>query len=77
MTHQKKIGLVKRYIHGVDQEDFGAISETLTDDCVFTVETHDDGSQTHKSNCNFFEIRGGRFSHIAVYMTGENTLNST
>ena len=41
------------------------------------VNTHSDGSQTHKSNCNFFEIRGGRFSHLAVYMTGENTLNST
>ena len=127
MTQQEMIDLVKRYFHGVDQEDFGAISETLTDDCVFTVETHGvklqgigeiermfqrlwdnhakvihqhfvyvpapddgriaarfavlnthhDGSQTHKSNCNFFEIRGRRFSRIAVYMAGENTLNST
>lgn len=120
------IDLVDRYFRGVDQMDFGAISATLTEDCVFTVETHavrlqghgdienmfrrlwrnhqavrhekftyvpapasgriavrfsvvntlHDGSKRYKSNCNFFETRGGRFSQIAVYMAGENTLDT-
>ena len=26
-------------------------------------------------NCNFFTVRDGRFSHVAVYMAGENTLD--
>ncbi len=45
----------------------------------FTVEnTEHDGALTHKSNCNFFEIADGarRFSAIAVYMAGANTLGS-
>ena len=40
------------------------------------VNTHHDGALTHKSNCNFFEIRDGRFSRVAIYMAGENTLKS-
>ncbi len=43
----------------------------------FKVEnTEMDGRLTHKSNCNFFEIRDGRFETVAVYMAGANTLNS-
>ena len=43
----------------------------------FTVmNTHRDGTLTHKSNCNFFEVRDGRFSRVAVYMAGDNTLQS-
>ena len=126
MKEKEMIDLVKRYFNGVDNEDIAAVSATLTDDCVFTVETHGvrlqgseeiksmfmrlwdnhasvrhqefvyvpapkddriavrfavvnthhDGSQTHKSNCNFFEIRDGRFVRVAVYMAGENTLNT-
>jgi hypothetical protein len=126
MTRQEMIDLVKRYFGGVDGADFGVISETLTDDCKFSVETHGvrsqgkndieqmferlwhihasvqhldfrfvpapdedriaaqftvlnthhDGSQTHKSNCNFFAVRDVLFSHVAVYMAGENTLNT-
>lgn len=42
----------------------------------FQVEnTEHDGSHTHKSNCNIFDVREGRFSQIAVYMTGANTLD--
>lgn len=33
-----------------------------------------DGSHTHKSNCNVFDIRDGRFCRVAVYMAGANTL---
>ncbi|MDP7603359.1 MAG: nuclear transport factor 2 family protein [Alphaproteobacteria bacterium] len=127
MTQHEMIELVKRYFHGVDNTKFEAIAETLTDDCVFSVETHGvklqgvaeiegmflrlwasfaavkhqdfiyvadpgqgriaarfavvnthhDGSLTNKSNCNFFELRDGRFSRIAVYMAGENTLTPT
>lgn len=40
------------------------------------VNTHHEGAPTHKSNCNFFRIRDGRFSHVAIYMAGENTLSS-
>lgn len=36
--------------------------------------TEHDGSQTHKSNCNFFTVRGGQFSEVQVYMAGPNTL---
>jgi ketosteroid isomerase-like protein len=124
MTEPEMIELVGRYFAAVDGEDFAAIAATLTEDCVFTVETHGirlegiddirgmfdrlwadhaavrhydfvhvvapgdgrvasrftvvntlpDGSLVHKSNCNFFEIRDGLFSHVAVYMAGENTL---
>lgn len=124
MTEQQMIDLVKDYFAGVDSEDFEAIRAVLTDDCVFTVETHGvrlegradieamfrrlwrnhaavrhenfayvaahaegriavqfavvnthhDGTLAHKSNCNFFTVRGGRFCQIAVYMAGENTL---
>lgn len=120
-----QIALVEGYFSAVDGEDLSGILETLTEDCVFTVETHDvtltgtdeiaamfhrlwanhravrhyefryvadppggriaaqftventeqDGSLTHKSNCNVFDIRDGRFSRIAVYMTGANTLD--
>ena len=35
-----------------------------------------DGSLTHKSNCNFFTVRDGMFSVVAVYMAGENTLTT-
>lgn len=41
----------------------------------FTVQnTEHDGRLTHKSNCNFFEIREGRFASVRVYMAGPNTL---
>ncbi len=44
----------------------------------FQVEnTELDGSLTHKSNCNFFEVNGERFSSIAVYMAGPNTLEAS
>lgn len=43
----------------------------------FKVEnTELDGRLTRKSNCNFFEIDGDRFSAIAVYMAGPNTLDT-
>ena len=42
----------------------------------FKVEnTEFDGSVTRKSNCNFFETSAGKFSAIAVYMAGANTLD--
>ncbi len=34
-----------------------------------------DGGKVHKSNCNFFHVRDGRFDAVAVYMAGENTLD--
>ncbi len=124
MTEAEMIALVGRYFSAVDGEDFAAIAATLTEDCIFTVETHGirlqgldeirgmfdrlwadhaairhydfvhvaapgdgrvatrfsvvntlrNGDRVDKSNCNFFEIRDGRFSRVAVYMAGENTL---
>ena len=41
MSRQEMIDLVTKYFKGVDGEDFDVIRSTLTDDCVFTVETHD------------------------------------
>ena len=41
----------------------------------FKVEnTEQDGRLTHKSNCNFFDIKDCNFSAVAVYMSGPNTL---
>ncbi|MEE4118502.1 MAG: nuclear transport factor 2 family protein [Paracoccaceae bacterium] len=124
MTREEQIALVERYFTAVDGEDETALLATLTEDCVFTVETHGvrlhghaeiadtfrrlwaehaavrhhrfthvpapdggriaarfaventehDGALTRKSNCNFFEIAGARFSAVAVYMAGPNTL---
>lgn len=43
----------------------------------FRVEnTEHDGSVTTKFNCNFFDMRDGRFSAVAVYMAGANTLDA-
>ncbi|WP_299872059.1 nuclear transport factor 2 family protein [uncultured Sulfitobacter sp.] len=43
----------------------------------FRVEnTEHDGTITRKSNCNFFDVRNGKFSAVAVYMAGANTLNA-
>lgn len=39
------------------------------------VNTETDGSLTYKSNCNFFVVDNGKFSRVAVYMAGPNTLN--
>lgn len=124
MTNAEIIELVQRYFAAVDGEDFDAIWGTMTDDCVFSVETHGvrlqgreaiaamfdrlwsdhdavrhqdfvyvpdaengriavrfqvintlpGGEKVYKSNCNFFEVSGGGFSAVAVYMAGENTL---
>ena len=126
MTEDDLIALVKTYFAGVDGEDYAGIRKTLSDRCLFTVETHGvhlqgdgeirqmfdnlwsshaavlhrdfvftaapsdnriavrfavvnthhDGSETHKSNANFFEVMDGRFSRVSVYMAGENTLNT-
>jgi ketosteroid isomerase-like protein len=122
---EAQIALVTRYFAAVDGEDLDAVLDTLTDDCHFTVETHNvalhgkteisamfrrlwanhravrhidfrfvpdpggdrisaqfrventehDGSLTTKSNCNFFDLADGRFSRVAVYMAGPNTLD--
>jgi uncharacterized protein (TIGR02246 family) len=127
MTEEEMTALVETYFAGVDGEDLEAIFATMTDDCVFTVETHGvelksrseirnmfdrlwashtavkhtdfahiadercqrissqfkvvnthlDGTLAHKSNCNFFDLQGDRFSRVSVYMAGENTLNKS
>ena len=41
------------------------------------INTLADGRRIQKSNSNFFEVSDGRFSRIAVYMSGENTLTRT
>ncbi len=123
MTNLGATPLVEQYFAAVDGEDLGTILTLLTEDCVFTVETHGvrlqghdaiagmftrlwanhaavrhhgfahvaspervasqfqventehDGSVTRKSNCNFFDLRDGRFCRVAVYMSGPNTLD--
>ncbi|MEX0280827.1 MAG: nuclear transport factor 2 family protein [Arenibacterium sp.] len=38
------------------------------------VNTELNGDLTYKSNCNFFDLEGDRFSGVSVYMAGPNTL---
>ena len=60
-----------RFTH-VSDPDTGQIASR------FTVQnTEHDGSLTHKSNCNFFDIKDGRFASVRVYMTGQNTLKDS
>ena len=124
MPSDSLISLVERYFSAVDTEQLDQILALMTDDCIFSVETHGvilhgkleitgmfqrlwsnhravrhhgfryvcdatasrisvqfkventetDGTLTHKSNCNFFDVTDGRFSAVAVYMAGPNTL---
>ena len=53
----------------VEEADDGRIASQFT-----VINTELDGSRTYKSNCNFFVTEDGRFSNIAVYMVGDNTL---
>ena len=126
MQAEQQIALVEKYFAAVDGEDLRGVLATLSEGCVFTVETHGvyleghdeitgmlrrlwrnhravrhhsfvhvpdpqggriasrfrventelDGELTRKSNCNFFEIKDGKFQAVAVYMAGVNTLNS-
>jgi hypothetical protein len=126
MTEEELVALVEKYFRGVDGQNLAEILETLSDECVFSVETHGvrlqgsseiaamferlwenhaavehkdfsyiaapkigriaaqftvvntelDGSLTLKSNCNFFDVGKGKFDAVAVYMAGENTLNT-
>ena len=62
----------------VRHEDFVYVADVVAGRIAArfqVVNSHHDGSQTHKSNCNFFEIIDGRFARVAVYMEGDNTLN--
>lgn len=59
-----------------DQMTFVADGEASRIAAQFrVVNTEHDGSKTYKSNCNFFDVQYGRFSRVAVYMTGETTLD--
>lgn len=40
MTRDELIALVEKYFGAVDGEDFGVLTDVLTADCVFSVETH-------------------------------------
>ena len=125
MSEEEMIALVTKQVRGIAQKNFSIIAATLSQHCIFTVETHGvrlrgldqialmfsrlwanhkavehkdfsylaspdskriatrftvantelDGSATTKSNCNFFRIRDGKFTHVAVYMAGPNTLD--
>ena len=127
MQRDELVALVEKYFASVDGGDFEALRSTLTDECVFTVETHGielkgiksisgmfdrlwaehkavqhkdfihvpdadrgriasrftvvntelNGDLTYKSNCNFFYVEDGRFSRVAVYMAGPNTLHDS
>lgn len=58
----------KEFVH-VPDPDGGRVASRFQ-----VVNTLHDGTLVHKSNCNFFEIRDGKFSRVAVYMAGPNTL---
>jgi len=63
----------------VEHKDFSYVASPDTGRIAtqFTVvNTGLDGSHTYKSNCNFFRIVDGKFTHVAVYMAGSNTLDT-
>ncbi len=65
--------------HAVRHIDFVHVPDPANNRIAvrFKVENSErDGSLTRKSNCNFFETKDGKFSAVAVYMAGENTLES-
>ncbi len=35
---------------------------------------YDDGRHVEMRNCNFFEVEGGVFKRVTIYMSGENPL---
>lgn len=47
--------LVLKYFRGVDDEDMDLIIETLTEDCIFTVETHGVSLQGHDAIKGMFD----------------------
>ena len=47
--------LVLRYFRGVDKEDINAILTTLTEDCVFSIETHKIKLVGHEEITSMFE----------------------
>ncbi len=73
MTRQDMIDLVNQYFSGVDGEDFQAITETLTSECIFTVETHGVRLQGHDQIKTMFDrlwsnhaaVRHQDFVHVA------------
>lgn len=61
--------------NAVSHHTFRYICEGARVSVQFQVEnTELDGSVTHKSNCNFFDVEGAQFNRVSVYMAGENTL---
>ena len=81
--HEKITAMFTRLWHdhaAVLHHEFVHVPDTVTGGIAsrFAVQnTAQDGKLTHKSNCNFFEIRDGRFATVRVYMTGQNTLKGT
>ena len=125
MRETKLKSMVIAYFCGVDDEDLPLLLGTLSEECVFSIETHGiklighdaisgmfhrlwsnhkwvrhdqfsfvedtqnetiavrfkvtnqlpDDQLVHKSNCNFFTVKGNKFSEVRVYMSGENTLD--
>lgn len=59
------------FAHVADPGD-GRVASRFT-----VINTDHDGGTVRKSNCNFFELRDGEFSRVAVYMAGENTLHES
>ena len=83
--------LVLTYFCGVDEQDPGLIFETLTRDCVFSVETHGVELQGHKEILGMFDrlwshhaavrhdhfhfVDAGNGADIAVRFRVTNTLS--
>ena len=63
----------------VEHKDFSYIA-ALDDGRIAAqfavVNTELDGSFVYKSNCNFFTILDNKFTQVAVYMAGPNTLDT-
>ena len=84
--------LVLRYFKGVDKEDINAILTTLTEDCVFSIETHKIKLvgheeitsmfkrlwKNHKSveHREFYFVKGHTSNRIAVRFQVKNVLHN-
>ncbi|MBT3703017.1 MAG: SnoaL-like domain-containing protein [Alphaproteobacteria bacterium] len=68
MNDNEMTALVETYFAGVDGEDFDVIKATMTDDCVFTVETHGIELTTMDDIRSMFDRLWA--SHTSVQHTG-------
>lgn len=79
MTSDELIALVERYFNAVDAESMPSLLDTLSPDCVFTVETHDVRLEGHTAISEMFAqlwkdhkaVRHHQFVHVPDPTNGQ------